>query len=146
MARAWTLASSATFRSWGATRPDDGALSDPAIELVLPEAAELSEIQGDLLAPNALPGLWTDEEITVQTVIGYFDGSRVVQVDRGGDRAATDVGPGAMAWAVGSGGRRTRQDAASTGDALAALARGRRDRWLSSRRAYGTVRPCSCAA
>lgn len=69
-------------------------MSDPAIELVLPEATELGEIQGDLLAPNALPGLWTDEEITVQTVIGFFDGSRVVQVDRGGDRAAADVGAG----------------------------------------------------
>lgn len=38
-----------TFRTWWRTRPDNAALSDPALELVLPEAAELSEISGALL-------------------------------------------------------------------------------------------------
>ena len=73
-----------TFRTWWRTRPDDAALGDPAMELVLPEAAELGEISGDLLAPKALPDLWTGDEITVQSVMDYFDGTKVVQVDKGG--------------------------------------------------------------
>lgn len=73
-----------TFRTWWRTRPDDAALNDPAMELVLPEAAELAEIAGDLLAPGTLPDLWTGDEITVQAVMDYFSGKKVVQVDRGG--------------------------------------------------------------
>ena len=37
-----------TFRTWWRTRPDDAALADPALELVLPEAAELGDIPGEL--------------------------------------------------------------------------------------------------
>jgi len=73
-----------TFRTWWRTRPDDAALNDPAMELVLPEAAELAEIAGDLLAPGTLPDLWTGDEITVQAVMDYFSGKKVVQVARGG--------------------------------------------------------------
>ncbi|NLT78120.1 MAG: hypothetical protein GXX98_16495, partial [Planctomycetes bacterium] len=73
-----------TFRTWWRMRPDDAALNDPAMELVLPESAELGEISGDLLAPKTLADLWPGDEITVQAVIDYFDGKKVVQVDRGG--------------------------------------------------------------
>ena len=73
-----------TFRTWWRTRPDAAALNDPAMELVLPEAAELGDIAGELLAPNALPELWSSDEITVQDVMDYFDGKKVVQVDKGG--------------------------------------------------------------
>ena len=73
-----------TFRTWWRSRPDDAALSDPALELVLPDSAELGEIPGDLLAPKALPDLWGGDEITVQAVTDYFDGTKVVQVDKGG--------------------------------------------------------------
>jgi hypothetical protein len=73
-----------TFRTWWRTRPDTAALNDPAMELVLPEAAELGEIAGGLLAPKVLPDLWAGDEITVQTVMDYFDGTKVVQVDKGG--------------------------------------------------------------
>ena len=73
-----------TFRTWWRTRPDDAALNDPAIELVLPEAAELGEIPSDLLAPKVLPDLWTGEEITARAVADYFNGKMVVQVDKGG--------------------------------------------------------------
>jgi hypothetical protein len=68
------------------------------MELVLPQAAELAEISGDLLTPKALPDLWTGDEITVQAVMEYFDGKTVVNVDRGGftepvpvPKAATEV-------------------------------------------------------
>jgi hypothetical protein len=73
-----------TFRTWWRERPDAAALNDPAMELVLPKAAELGEIGGGLLAPKLLPDLWTGDEITAQSVMDYFSGTKVVQVDRGG--------------------------------------------------------------
>ncbi len=72
-----------TFRTWWMSRPDDTALNDSALELVLPGAAELSEVQPGLLAPGRLPGLWNSSEITMQVVTDYFGGTTVVQVDRG---------------------------------------------------------------
>ncbi|HUY90367.1 MAG TPA: DUF499 domain-containing protein [Pirellulales bacterium] len=73
-----------TFRTWWRCRPDETSLADAALELVLPESAELAEIAPSLVAPGKLPRLWTGDEITVQTVLDYFSGSNVVQVDRGG--------------------------------------------------------------
>lgn len=73
-----------TSRTWWMTKPDDIALSDPALELVLPEAAELGEIPPSLLTPGNLPGLWAEEEITVQAILDYFNGKQVVQVEREG--------------------------------------------------------------
>ena len=73
-----------TFRTWWRTRPDEAALADPALELVLPEAAELGAIPGELLAPKVLPNLWTGDQITAQAVLDYFSGTTVVQVDKGG--------------------------------------------------------------
>jgi hypothetical protein len=73
-----------SFRTWWRSRPDETALKDPALELVLPEAAELGEISPALLAPGKLPDLWSTPEVTVEAIINYFDGGRVVQVDRGG--------------------------------------------------------------
>jgi hypothetical protein len=73
-----------TSRSWWMSRPDENALADPALELVLPEAAELFEIAPGLLAPKKLPGLWPGDEMTVKAVFDYFNGSTVAQVDRGG--------------------------------------------------------------
>jgi hypothetical protein len=72
-----------TFRTWWRSRPDDAALGDPALELVLPEAAELGEIPAELLVPKVLPSLWTSDEITSQVVQDYFGGRTVVQVDKG---------------------------------------------------------------
>ena len=73
-----------TFRTWWMSRPDENAINDPALELVLPEAAEISEIPLGLLSPKRMPGLWPADEITVKDVENYFNGSRIVQVDRGG--------------------------------------------------------------
>ncbi len=73
-----------TFRTWWRSRPDETALKDPALELVLPEAAELAEISPELLAPQKLPELWPGDEITVQSDIDYFGGGKVVQVEKGG--------------------------------------------------------------
>jgi hypothetical protein len=99
-----------TFRTWWRVRPDEAALNDPAMELVLPEAAVLAEIPGKLLAPSALPELWGGDEIAVQVVTDYFDGTKVVQIDRGGfkepvhvPRTTADVINEAVSSAVASG-------------------------------------------
>jgi len=73
-----------TYRTWWMLRPDENALGDPALELVLSEAAELGEISPWLLTPKRLWGLWPGDEITVRNVLDYFNGSTVVQADRGG--------------------------------------------------------------
>jgi hypothetical protein len=73
-----------TSRTWWMSRPDENALNDPALELVLPEAAELAEVSPGLLATKKLSGLWPGDEITVKAVADYFNGSKVVQVNRGG--------------------------------------------------------------
>lgn len=71
-----------TYRTWWMSRPDENALVDPALELVLPEAAELGEVFPGLLTSKRLPGLWHGDEITVKNVLDYFNGSTIVQVDR----------------------------------------------------------------
>jgi hypothetical protein len=73
-----------SFRTWWRSRPDETALKDPALELVLPEAAELAEIDPQLLAPHRLTGLWPGDEITAQAVIDYFGSGKIVQVEKGG--------------------------------------------------------------
>jgi hypothetical protein len=73
-----------SVRTWWMTRPDENALNDPAMELVLPEAAELGELSHILLTPKKLPGLWPDDEITAKAVAEYFNGSNIVQIEREG--------------------------------------------------------------
>jgi len=99
-----------SFRTWWRSQPDEAAMADPALELVLPEAAELAEIPADLLAPKSLPSLWTSDEITAQTVLDYFGGKTVVQVDKGGyqesmpiPKASADVVNAAIGEAVAAG-------------------------------------------
>jgi len=99
-----------TCRTWWRTRPDDAALYDPAMELVLPESAELGEIASELLAPKGLPDLWAGDEISAQLVLDYFDGTKVVNVDKGGfteavqvPKASTDVVYAAVNEAVEAG-------------------------------------------
>lgn len=73
-----------SFRTWWRTRPDETAMSDPALELVLPAAAELAEVPYQLFLPGKLPELWKGDEITVEGVLGYFNGNTVVQGQRDG--------------------------------------------------------------
>lgn len=73
-----------TSRTWWMSRPDENALNDSALELVLPEGAEIAEISPALLAPQKLPRLWTSDEITAKAVADYFSCSTVVQVEREG--------------------------------------------------------------
>ncbi len=73
-----------TCRTWWMCRPDENAFNDPALELVLSEAIELSELATDLLSPNKLRGLWATGETTVSAVKAFFSGSTIEQVDLGG--------------------------------------------------------------
>jgi hypothetical protein len=73
-----------TARTFWREEPDEGALRDPGLEVVLPETAELATVPPSLLVPQALPGLWTGDKLAVGTLIAYFAGGHVVQVDREG--------------------------------------------------------------
>lgn len=80
-----------TFRTWWRDRPDDAALGDASLELVLAEKAELGEVSASLLAPGVLPELWTDVEIKVDDVVAYFNGTRTVEIDRGAYKETVTV-------------------------------------------------------
>lgn len=73
-----------SMRTWWHSRPDDAAMRDPALELVLAGAAELSELPQGLLEPERLPGLWQGEKITVQNLHDYFKGGNIVHIQPGG--------------------------------------------------------------
>ena len=73
-----------SFRTWWRTRPDETAMNDPALELVLPESAELTELPPQLLLPGNLPELWKGDEIAIQAILDYFNRKTVVQVLRDG--------------------------------------------------------------
>ena len=97
-------------RTWWYSRPDEMATDDPALELVLADAAALEEIAVPLLEPDHLPELWKGDSITVQDVFDYFDGARVVQIERDGymeaqtiPKASHEVVEASVAKAVESG-------------------------------------------
>lgn len=100
-----------TVRTWWRTRPDEEALKDPDLEVVLSTAAELAEIPGTLLRKGTLPGLWeTKTELPFSEFKAHFAGGKVVQVDRGGfmegqqvPKASADVVSAAMEKAVADG-------------------------------------------
>lgn len=72
-----------SLRTWWMSSLDYSVLSEPALELVLSEGAELTEIVSELLSHGRLPGLWHSEEITCREIIQYFNGSTIVRVDCG---------------------------------------------------------------
>ena len=69
-----------TDRTWWRQRVDDEAAADPMLEAVLPEKAELASLPELLLAPDALPGLWTDGRVTLRQIRDYFSGGHTVTV------------------------------------------------------------------
>jgi hypothetical protein len=73
-----------SVRSFWRQRPDEVALKEPALEVVLPESAELTEMDSALLAPNTLPGLWKAEKVAVGDILEYFAGGKVIKVARQG--------------------------------------------------------------
>ena len=73
-----------SVKTWWRTPIDEAALVEPALEVFLPGAATLSDIDPGVLSPGALPVLWTAESVTVADVVDYFTGGRTVMVPRGG--------------------------------------------------------------
>lgn len=73
-----------SVKTFWQTPIDDPALKDPGLEVLLPEAATLTELAPDLLAYQQLPGLWSVEEITFNDLTEYFAGGRTVTVPREG--------------------------------------------------------------
>ena len=80
-----------TTKTFWRTEIDEQALRDPALELLLPEAATLSDISPALLGRGILPGLWSSEEITVEGVMTYFAGGQSVTVQREGYEDKVDI-------------------------------------------------------
>ncbi len=73
-----------TTRTFWRTAVDEPALKDAGLEVVLPEAATLSELAPDLLEHEKLPGLWPAVAIGVQDVYDYFAGGHAVSLPREG--------------------------------------------------------------
>jgi hypothetical protein len=71
-------------RTFWMSRPDDNAVNDPSLEVVLSDAAVLSELDPQLLAPGRLPCLWNKEPLTLADLSAYFSGKHFVEVDKGG--------------------------------------------------------------
>ena len=72
-----------SFRTWWREAVEPESCADPALELILPEKAELSRLADDLLAPGALPELWTaetDPKVALRAVTDYFSGGRSVRL------------------------------------------------------------------
>jgi hypothetical protein len=68
------------------TRPDDTSLQERDLEVVLPEALELTSIDSNLLAPGKLPGLWPENKapVSVADTVQFFDGKHVSKVKHQG--------------------------------------------------------------
>jgi hypothetical protein len=68
------------------THPGDSDLQERDLEIVLPDAIELTSLDCTLLTPEKLPGLWTENKtpITVADIISFFDGKHVSKVKRQG--------------------------------------------------------------
>jgi hypothetical protein len=73
-----------SLRTFWKTRPDDAAMADSSLEVVLSDAAELVELDGALLAPGGLPGLWAKPSISFADLQAYFSGKHFVEIDKGG--------------------------------------------------------------
>ncbi len=95
-------------RTWWREAVDPEARADPQLEVVLPEKAELSRLPDALLAPGALPELWSgagsgaiadgdagagtdtgadadlSPRVTLRELTEYFGGGRTVRVPREG--------------------------------------------------------------
>ncbi len=79
-----TTRSDQSNRTFWKRRPDDIALEDSTLEVVLSHAAVLNELDDALLAPDVLPQLWDEGMITLADIHAYFSGERSVSVDKGG--------------------------------------------------------------
>ncbi len=75
------------------SQPSEIDLQERDLEAILPEAAELANLDSNLLAPAAIPGLWPKDgtSITVGELLQFFDGKHVSKVQREGYEEAYAV-------------------------------------------------------
>ena len=74
-----------TLRTWWRQPVDSSAAADPALEVVLPDTAQLESLDAALLSPGQLPSLWTDDgRLHVRDLLAYFSGDHVVIVPKQG--------------------------------------------------------------
>ena len=74
-----------TRRTWWRQPVDSSSAADPALEVVLPDTAQLESLDAALLSPGQLPGLWTeDDRLAVRDLLAYFSGDHVVIVPKQG--------------------------------------------------------------
>ena len=99
-----------SVRTWWRESPDETALKDPGLDVVLPEAAELTAIDSSQLMPGRVPGMWKSDTLKVADAHGHFAGGVVAKVDRGGyeepvsiPKAAAEVVDAAILAAVREG-------------------------------------------
>lgn len=71
-------------RTFWKCRPYDNAIQDSSLEVILSDAAVLSELDPQLLAPSKLLKLWDKELVTLADLSAYFSGKHFVAVDKGG--------------------------------------------------------------
>jgi hypothetical protein len=70
-------------RTFWRVRPDQTGIDDPTLEVVLLQAAVLTEIAPALLAPGVLPGLWDTQPVSWHALSGYFSGKQLISLDKG---------------------------------------------------------------
>ena len=73
-----------TTKTFWRTPIEEHALKEPGLEVLLPEFARLSELSSKLLKHQALPGLWSSDEIIVQNLYDYFAGGNIVNIPKEG--------------------------------------------------------------
>ncbi|OGA54123.1 MAG: hypothetical protein A3F74_24210 [Betaproteobacteria bacterium RIFCSPLOWO2_12_FULL_62_58] len=73
-----------SVRTFWRSRPDEHALADPSLEVVLSDAATLVELEPGLLAVGALPELWKSGALKLADINVYFSGKHYIQIDKGG--------------------------------------------------------------
>ncbi|MFQ6030870.1 MAG: hypothetical protein ACE5Q6_25675, partial [Dehalococcoidia bacterium] len=75
-----------TFRTLWRSRPAEPDLRERDLEVALPEAAGLTELDSGLLSPGAIPGLWPSDgaPVTIGAVAEFFNGTHASKVQREG--------------------------------------------------------------
>ncbi|WP_420636577.1 hypothetical protein [Candidatus Palauibacter sp.] len=79
-----------SYRTWWRQSVDPEAARDDALEIMLPERAQLARLAQGLLAPGELPGLWIDaadgagQILPVAALLEYFAGGHVATIPREG--------------------------------------------------------------
>ena len=73
-----------TTKTFWRTEIDQHVLEDASLEVLLPQAATLTDVGYTLLGYDALPRLWPSKEISVEDIHDYFSGEHTVTVPREG--------------------------------------------------------------